>query len=625
MRASVRIGAAAGIWALGLAAIGHGQQGAAPQEPPPTFRSGINIVRVDVVVSDREGLNVSDLAAADFEILEDGKPQRIDTFRVIPLDGGRSGDTTPLGISSTDIEADEASRDDVRVFGLFLDDFHVGGDWSDAVREQVTRFLETLGPTDMVGLMDPVSAIGSMRLTRDHGAVIRQVQKFDGRRDDSDGPVDVQLRREYRRPRPVPQARVNASRKALKDFIARLGDLKEGRKTLLLVTQGFSGTSAGDLREIAELANRNNVAIYPIDPQIRPPDLQWRLNNSVGTLRRLAEDTGGREIVDQARTAAEYRERSPFDQPPHSMLAVSLRQITRDEASYYLITYASAQPSDDKFHQIEVRVNRRDVEVRHRKGYWAEGVDALARAAAAKPLKGPTLVETALATVAVDPSPFIRTWIGTGRGENGLTRVTFAWEPLPKTPGSARDSENAASVAITATGAGGVEYFSGSGNRLSFDVPAAPTQLRVTISSARGSVLETDVRRIDVPDFTSPELLFGTPQLYRARTVYELNRIAANPDAVPDAAREFGRGEQLLVRAPVFTPDGSPPDRLQAQLHNRAGRMLAELQLRPGAPASTLETVVPLASLPAGEYGITLSADGPGGSAAEIVVFRVVN
>src|SRR5437867_2798203 len=70
----------------------QGQQPAAGQQPTtPTFRAGINFVRVDVIVSDRSGGAVSDLKQSDFEVIEDGKPQTIEAFRLIKLDGG----TTP--------------------------------------------------------------------------------------------------------------------------------------------------------------------------------------------------------------------------------------------------------------------------------------------------------------------------------------------------------------------------------------------------------------------------------------------------------------------------------------------------------------------------------------------------
>src|SRR5262245_21210290 len=96
-----------------------------PQQPPPTFRAGINFVRVDVIVSDnKSGVQVADLKASDFDVTEDGKPQKIDTFRFIKLDGGVADaiKETPREIRTDSDEEMEAAREDVRLFAIFLDD-----------------------------------------------------------------------------------------------------------------------------------------------------------------------------------------------------------------------------------------------------------------------------------------------------------------------------------------------------------------------------------------------------------------------------------------------------------------------------------------------------------------------
>ncbi|HEX3704246.1 MAG TPA: hypothetical protein VHU82_13015 [Vicinamibacterales bacterium] len=57
-------------------------------QQPPLFKAGINFVRVDVILTDKAGNPVSDLQPGDFEVLEDGKPQKIETFKLVKLDGG---------------------------------------------------------------------------------------------------------------------------------------------------------------------------------------------------------------------------------------------------------------------------------------------------------------------------------------------------------------------------------------------------------------------------------------------------------------------------------------------------------------------------------------------------------
>src|SRR3954447_23839052 len=71
-----------------------GQPPADPQQPP-VFRTGINFVRVDVIVTDnKNGVPLADLQASDFDVTEDGKAQKIETFRLIKLDGGAAAAAT---------------------------------------------------------------------------------------------------------------------------------------------------------------------------------------------------------------------------------------------------------------------------------------------------------------------------------------------------------------------------------------------------------------------------------------------------------------------------------------------------------------------------------------------------
>src|SRR5918996_1404416 len=75
-----------------LAAAGLAAQQPAPsqapppsQTPPPTFRLEVNYVEVDAIVTDAAGKPVSDLTAGDFEVLEDGKPQKISAFSLVNI------------------------------------------------------------------------------------------------------------------------------------------------------------------------------------------------------------------------------------------------------------------------------------------------------------------------------------------------------------------------------------------------------------------------------------------------------------------------------------------------------------------------------------------------------------
>src|SRR5262245_41830578 len=102
------------------------QEGAptADQQQRPTFRTDINFVRVDVIVTDKKGEPVTDLSQKDFQVWEDGEPQDVESFKLFKIDALTQ--TTPARpIRSLFDEESEAQREDVRLFAFFLDDYHV--------------------------------------------------------------------------------------------------------------------------------------------------------------------------------------------------------------------------------------------------------------------------------------------------------------------------------------------------------------------------------------------------------------------------------------------------------------------------------------------------------------------
>jgi hypothetical protein len=73
--------------ALSLSAQSAPQKPQKPQDPQrPVFRSEANFVRVDVFPT-RNGAPVKDLVAADFEVLEDGVLQKVESFEFVQVRG----------------------------------------------------------------------------------------------------------------------------------------------------------------------------------------------------------------------------------------------------------------------------------------------------------------------------------------------------------------------------------------------------------------------------------------------------------------------------------------------------------------------------------------------------------
>src|SRR5437588_2454548 len=492
---------------LVFAIRGRAEQDPRPQSPdqpgqqPPVFKIGINFVRVDVIVSDKQGNPVDDLKEADFDVSEDGKPQKIDTFKLVKLDGGtlEASQHTPRAIRTDFDEEAEAARDDVRLFAIFLDDYHVRRGSSLSVRAPLARFLERqLGPTDMVGLMYPLETTSSVRMTRNHDAVMRGVQQFVGRKFEYTPRNEFEEKNSNYPAEIVEQVRNQVSLSAIRSLIVHMGGLKEGRKALILVSEGYTNIlppqlrdpiasmpgygnpnkynpMAGvndpnedrasflntvdinnDLREIYSYANRYNVAIYAVDPRGLATN-EFDINEGVGiqtdskylsasldTLRVLADNSDGRAIVNR------------------NDLDTGMKQIMRDSSAYYLIGYNSSQtPSDGKFHEIKIRVKRPGVQVRARKGYWALTAEETSRALTPPKPSAPKPVENALAAIQQPTrARVIRTWIGTSRADDGKTRVTFVWEPVAKAPGDRRTDEPAR-VSLMALGDNGAAYFRG--------------------------------------------------------------------------------------------------------------------------------------------------------------------
>ena len=98
---------------------------AAQQPPPPVFRSEASLVEVDVVVRDKSGRFVSDLAPGDFEIREQGDPQPIQQFflRVTSSNGWPVDSTVAAGQASTAVPAPPATAR--RTFIVIFDDAHM--------------------------------------------------------------------------------------------------------------------------------------------------------------------------------------------------------------------------------------------------------------------------------------------------------------------------------------------------------------------------------------------------------------------------------------------------------------------------------------------------------------------
>ena len=642
------------------------------------IRSGINFVSVDVIVSDRKsGQVVLDLKQEDFEVREDRKPQAVETFDVVKIDPLAVPTVAPKEIRSTFDEETEARQPNVRLFVILLDDYHVRRGNDMAVRKPLIEFVtQQLAPQDMVAIMYPLTPVSALTFTRNRDSMIAAINQFEGRKGIYEPRNEFEQRYAYYPATTVEKIRNDVTMGALSGASVRLGGMRDGRKSIIFVSEGFTATLPaqladpvaalprignraqpgaeyndpraesqkffdtadlqGRLREVYDTVNRNNTSIYAVDPRglavfeydinqgVGAQTDRSNLNSSIDTLYVLANNTDGRAIVNR------------------NDLATGMKQIIRDASGYYLLGYTSSSaPTDGKFHTIDVRVKRPGVEVRARKGYWAYTAEDAARASAPAKAGPPPEVASALNAIA-EPARagrVARFWTGTGRAAAaGKSRVTFVWEPLAAADG-ARAGDKPARVMLTATAPDGRPLFRGpvapaapadatspsaaaaGGASVSFDADPGPVEIRIVVENAGGQTIDATTQTLAVPDYAAPAVSFGTPRVYRARTARELLLLRKDPGATPSATREFSRAERLFVRVDVYAADGATPE-ITAKLLNRAGDSMADVPVQ--APeGGSVQIDFPLASLGAGEYLIQIEAKTPAASARQLIGFKV--
>ena len=156
------------------------------QARPPVFRSEINFVRVDAIVTDGDGNPLRDLTIDDFEIFEDDVLQRVETFKLVEHTGEFDpGLPPPSSIRNQfDLER-EAAREDSRIFVFFLDEYHVRDYNAIRMTQPLVDFVQNeLAPTDLVGIMYPLTPLFDVTLTRNHEQIVHALQRFKGRKYD---------------------------------------------------------------------------------------------------------------------------------------------------------------------------------------------------------------------------------------------------------------------------------------------------------------------------------------------------------------------------------------------------------------------------------------------------------
>ena len=590
------------------------EQKPAPAEPPPQqpiFRAGTDLVRVDVTVTQRGDEAVSDLTMEDFEISEDDVPQTVETLKFIRVDGTRTSNLDePLEIRSKEHALLEASREDVRLFAIFLDDYHISKrpEITLPLREALTKFINQLGPNDLVALMEPLTTLYDLKYTRSKSDLLARIRNFEGRYGET-FPVKSVIEEAQLSQRNWMELRGGVTLSALKALATQMGGLRDGRKSILFFSQG-PGVRPGSLndelmREIDEAASRGNVTIHVIDP---------RPLGSVGfggdtVLRRLAADTGGRAIVNT---------NDPMQQ---------LAGVMADASAYYLVGYAPTRRANDgKFHEIKGKVKRRGVRVTARRGYWAASEKEMTAAAEA----AATPVNVGLTTALSSLSDSVNTravsiWTGFAKADAKNTRVMFAWEMNQPAPPEKPARLEIQPVDETGKETMPAQVIGGAPGELPlmarFDFPGGRQRLRFTSLTASGDVIDRWVQNQVVPDFSKQSLVLSTPKVLRARNMIEFRAIESNPTASPTASTRLAVTDRVLIDVEYQSVGQTP--QIKVDLLNAKGDLLQKLATPPPADGR-LRMLLPVASLAQSTYVLRIEATAGDETAQQWMAFRVV-
>ena len=248
----------------------------------------------------------------------------------------------------------------MRVYAIVLDDYHVQRMGELRVIEPLLAFVRQLPPTDLVAVFYPLDSVTDVAFTRDREKVHEgAIRAFYGRRGDytPKHPVEEE---HLRYPLDIERIRRQIVTSSLEGLATHLGGIKQGRKTVIFVSEGFT-LAVDDVRDLYQAANRANVAFYPVDPRgltmsngrTTSGQMMNGLVSDRDAMETLASETGGRAIVQK------------------NDISAALGQVIRDSRAYYLIAYESPHPDDGKFHKVTVRVKRPRATVFARTGYWA--------------------------------------------------------------------------------------------------------------------------------------------------------------------------------------------------------------------------------------------------------------
>jgi VWFA-related protein len=396
VRKAQRIG-----FAIAITLVAYHSTHAQAPSPRAVFRSGTELVLVNVVVRDRSGAVVRGLTRDDFSITEDDKPQTITSFDFEELDRVAPAAAEPPSIlperpatrsaaSAPAVSvAPEIDMHGRRLIVLLFDTSSMQPEELQRAVSAAHDYVDRkLSPADLIAIASFGTSLNvDQDFTADREKLAAAIDAFGGAAgqgfdagltpDDDTPDNGVAFT-----PDDTEFNIFNTDRR--RDALQSLADGLSGiqqKKSVIYFSSGMSQQGQDnqvELRRTVDRANRANVSIYAADMRglvanaaggdASTASLRGvsafsgastrnqfdRLAASQDALTTMAEDTGGRAFFDSNSVGA------VFD------------RVVADTSAYYVLGYSSSNSArDGKFRRIKVRLKRSDVKLEYRSGYYA--------------------------------------------------------------------------------------------------------------------------------------------------------------------------------------------------------------------------------------------------------------
>ncbi len=282
-----------------------------PQDQPtPAFRAGVDVVSLNVTVSDLEGRFVTDLDQTNFQVYEDGVQQNITFFT-----------KTQLPIALAMLIDTSASMDEKMV----------------TAQEAAIGFSQRLRPEDLAEIIDFDSRVNILQTFTNDAVKLEQAiqQTSAGGSTSLYNAIYISLRELSKAP-------------------LRRADVR--REAIIVLSDGEDTSSLVTFDEVLEQAKRSETAIYSIGLQSDDSRSRVGFREADFVLRQLAQETGGRAFFP-----------NEVDELPKIY-----QDISDELSSQYSVGYISANPlRNGQWRRIVVRVDRESIEARAKQGYYA--------------------------------------------------------------------------------------------------------------------------------------------------------------------------------------------------------------------------------------------------------------